>query len=119
MARKGLPKALLDRLESTGVLQPVYEAMGARLVAYPEIRVYADDTPRETIMRAIDGSGIAADVEASEGGDMTVRPKSGRASDAVTLANVIVEHARPASAQVRFARIVPHPGAIPARRSRG
>lgn len=109
VARAVLPKGALQALESIGALRPVYRAAGARIVAYPEIRVDVSRAARDDVMSAIEQSGIPADMETTEGGEMTVRPKSGRGADALSLANCIHERARPASAQVRFVRIVPRP----------
>jgi hypothetical protein len=109
VARKLLPKPVLAALESSGALHPVYQASGARLVAYPEVRVDVSDAERKDVLSVIKGSGIATELGTSEGGEMTVRPRSRRGSDALSLANLISERAHPASAQARFIRVVPRP----------
>jgi len=109
VARKLLPKDVLAALESNGALHPVYQAAGARLVAYPEVRVEVADAERRDVLSVIEGSGIASEVGMSEGGEMTVRPRSRRGTDALSLANLISERAHPASAQARFVRVVPRP----------
>lgn len=101
--------ALRAALDQADALQPVYRSGGARIVAYPEVRVHLDEAGRAELLSAVKRSGVLADVAGEGDGDIVLRPTSGRGTDAIALANYVYEKLRPEMSQPRFVRIVPRP----------
>jgi hypothetical protein len=105
-----LPEPVRSTLERSAALQPVYHAAGTRIVTFPEVRVQVEPGQLAAVTSAVEASGIPADVEAGEHGQIVLRPRSGSGADALSLANFVYERAHPSMAQARFLRIVPGRG---------
>jgi len=95
------------RLESDGALFPVFEAEGGRLILMPEVRVQGRDHAQVREIRThLTDEDLADDIEES-GNLVQFRPRSGKAIDALRLANAIQERIGPDMSQARFLRVVP------------
>jgi hypothetical protein len=108
--RSSLPPDILQLLQEAGALQPVYRRDKAVVVAMPEVRVEFD-TPaqRRKVMKFLSPNASDVSVTEDTSDRLVLRPVSGHGEDALNLANLIQEHAKPAAASVRFVQFVPKP----------
>jgi hypothetical protein len=120
-ARRGAAGVLLVRsacldarqlhdLRKAGALLPVFRRDRAILVALPEVRVEFDDAKeRKAVKALLAGKADGVSVTQDDSDLLVLRPSSGDADDALTLANQIHEDAGPAASSVRFIQFVPKP----------
>jgi hypothetical protein len=102
-----LPERLRSGLEAQGALLPVYAHGDAQIVVLPEVRVEGSDTKQVAAIHGfLDSADVETEVIEERGNQVTLRPRSGRAEDALRLANEIHERLHPPMAQARFLRIV-------------
>ena len=103
--------ALTDALEAVSGLQPVYTVYdGSRIVVLPEVRVESSDEAVTQEVRSFAKSD-ATDVELIKDGGkrLVLRPRSGKGTDAIALANEVYETFAPDVSQARFVRLVRRP----------
>jgi hypothetical protein len=112
--RDAIEDAVADALAKAGALQPVFRAMGAVLVALPEVRVeFAEGAAKSRgLKKWLATRGDEAAIEKQSDGRITIRPTSGYGGDALAIANALTEEVKPEVAQPRFVRIVRRPGAV-------
>lgn len=102
----------LEALEAEGALLPAYRADDATIVVLPEVRVELKDA-REAhrVRRKLEKAGLVDPKSVEErGGRLSFAPDSGRAEDALRLANDLYEDLKPSASQARFLRVVPRRG---------
>jgi hypothetical protein len=103
-----IPDGRREFLEGDGALLPVYEQDGALVVVLPEVRVEGTDPGQVPAIKAwLDATEHDAELVEERGTRVTLRPRSGRAADALRIANEVGEQVRPALSQARFLRVVP------------
>jgi hypothetical protein len=101
---------LSAELKASLSCQPVFQALGATLVAMPEVRVEgADPGYRKKLKRWLTDHAELAELANSNKGPATVRPRSGNGLDALKIANLLHEELQIELAQPRFVRIVKRP----------
>ena len=111
--RNDLGESALHALDSVGAIHPVFRAEdGTKLVVLPEVRVEATDASQARKIKRTLKREEAELVEAT-GERLVIRPKSGRGSDALDLANRLEEAEHPLMAQAHFLRVVPRPETVP------
>jgi hypothetical protein len=112
--RDAVDGVVADALANAGALQPVFRAMGALLVALPEVRVeFAEGAAKKQgLEKWLAARGDEAAIEKQSDGRITIRPTSGYGGDALAIANALAEEVKPEVAQPRFVRIVRRPGAV-------
>lgn len=94
--------------EDAGALLPVYAQDGALIVVLPEVRIEGTDANQvPAIKEWLKAAQREAEVVEERGTRMTLRPRSGRAAEALQIANEVEEHMHPALSQARFLRVVP------------
>jgi hypothetical protein len=109
--RARLSESDLDRMEAEGATQLVYRHGNTRLVPLPEVRVELKaENDTEVLQKCLKSHSCDAEIVKKRGGSMVLRPRSGRGSDALKIANVLQEEGSAQSAQARFLRMVPRPG---------
>ncbi len=104
--------AELEELEAEGALLPAYRADDATIVVLPEVRVELKD-PKEAhrVRVKLEEAGVVDPKSVQERGSMLCfAPNSGRAEDALRLANELYEDLEPSASQARFLRVVPRRG---------
>jgi hypothetical protein len=103
-----IPDERRELLEGDGALLPVYEQNGALVVVLPEVRVEGTDPGQVPAIKAwLDAAEHDAELVEERGTRVTLRPRSGRAADALRIANEVGEEVRPALSQARFLRVAP------------
>lgn len=103
--------ALTDALDVVSGLQPVYTVDdGSRIVVLPEVRVESSDEAVTQGVRSFAKSD-ATDAELVKDGDkrLVLRPRSGKGTDAIAMANEVYESFSPDVSQARFVRLVRRP----------
>jgi hypothetical protein len=105
--RSAVPAALRDRLEAAGALRSVYRSGDVLVVPLPEVRLEFEPGSRAATLRALASSNVPADITLDEPDRVSLRPRSGRAEDALDLANHVVEQGHAGSASVRMLQVVP------------
>jgi hypothetical protein len=116
LSRDALDDDERDALERAGALLPAYRAEDATIVVLPEVRVELRDADQVAGLRERLAAAGADPESVTERGHMiSFAPASGRAEDALRIANEIYEELSPAASQARFLRVV----ARPEPRSRG
>ncbi len=88
--------------------QPVFRQDNATLVALPEIRIEDDRAATLAEVRKFAAGKARPSADDTEG-RLTLHPLSDDGSDAVTLANELVERYKPTSVSPRFLRVVSSP----------
>jgi hypothetical protein len=86
---------------------PVFRHGEATIVVLPEVRVEIEPSRAAQLARVAAEAGGDVDVEDRGGGSYVVRPRSGRGTDALAIANAVHERLGATLAQARFRRIVP------------
>jgi hypothetical protein len=111
LADDALDADLEQRLDDAAALQPAYrDPSGAITVPLPEVRIETEDaSSREHVARMLDEVGDDVTVTRRDEDTFLVVPRSGRATDAIDLANRIHDEADPAMCQPRLLRLVEHP----------
>jgi hypothetical protein len=103
-----IPDERRELLEGDGALLPVFEQDGALVVVLPEVRVEGVDSGQVPAIKAwLNAAEHDAELVEEQGMRVTLRPRSGRAADALRIANEVGEQVRPALSQARFLRVVP------------
>jgi hypothetical protein len=102
-----VPTEVRERLDVVGAILPVYVHDDSHIVVLPEVRVEGHDRKEiAAIRKFLDTAEVEpGDIE-EHGTRVTVRPQSGRAADALRLANQVHERVNPPLSQARFLRIV-------------
>lgn len=109
--KSALGDKVLDALHGAGALRPVFRHDKAVLVALPEVRVEYDDlTQRNAVKKLLARDFHNAAISEETEDRLIVKPRSGDARDALTMANEIYEQAHPAASSVRFVQFIPKPG---------
>jgi len=100
----------LTALAAAGALRPVFRHGSALMVALPEVRVALDNAQQRASVEALLADAACPMVVTAASPDgLVLKPASGRASDALQMANRIYERAHPAASSVRFLQFVPKP----------
>ena len=108
--RTALPDNIGARLEQEGMIQPVYQCKGSRLVILPEVRAEdASAAARARLRRWVETQTHGATIVEERGDRVVLRPLSGSGNDALHLANRIHEELAPEMVQVRMIRVLPRP----------
>lgn len=109
-----LSPATTHFLRQMGVLQPVFRAAGALLIALPEVRV-EEERPdyQKRLQEWLALHPEEARIRSQDARGMTLEPPSGQGTDAIMLANRLTEEVAPEMAQANFLRIVPRPSVVP------
>jgi hypothetical protein len=104
-----LSEAQRESLDDAGALLPAFRSEGATLVVLPEVRVeYADEKQHDLLRRRLAEPDVDPDSVDDRPGRVSFAPGSGRAADAMRLANQLYEELdRPPASQARFLRVVP------------
>jgi hypothetical protein len=106
--RASLDEKRLASLRQADALRPVYRRDRAVVVALPEVRVEFDHpSQRRAVMDALANAPHRVTVSDETKDGLVLQPTSGSSDDALSLANYVYEHARPAAASVRFVQFVP------------
>jgi hypothetical protein len=106
--RTAIPSERREAWEEVGALLPVYAQDDALIVVLPEVRIEGTDASQvPAIKQWLKDARREAEVIEEQGTRVTLRPRSGRAADALQIANEVEEHVHPALSQARFLRIVP------------
>jgi hypothetical protein len=100
--RDHLSVEVVRTLEGTAALLPVYAFGGTWGVALPEVLVSADKRLHAQIQSMI---GDQADLTSPDGSTLMVRPKSGKAEDALAIGRLLVEKLERVSASPNFLRL--------------
>jgi hypothetical protein len=99
-------------LAQAGALLPTYRAEDATIVVLPEVRVELRDADQAADLRdRLARAGVDPGSVTERGARVSFAPASGRAEDALRIANEIYEELAPAVSQARFLRVVAHPDA--------
>jgi hypothetical protein len=105
--RQTLTTKQLDVLTRQGVAHPVFRSKGALLIALPEVRVEESSSQRRrALLRWIREHRELTEIVEDYGERIVLRPTSGHGTDAIHLANQIIEQIAPELAQPRFVRVV-------------
>jgi hypothetical protein len=110
--RKSVPPKQLQELEQAGAVEPVFQAQGAMIVVLPEVRVEDPSQERRAAVQAWLRKNGQAEVVSAEDDRIVLRPTSGRALDALDIANQLAEQVGPALAQARFLRVTARPSTM-------
>lgn len=106
-----VPDAEQAQLDADGALLPAYHADDSTIVVLPEVRVELRDPKQVSdLRRRLERAGVDRKSIRARGGRVSFAPRSGRAEDALRLANDLYEELEPAASQARFLRVVPRPG---------
>lgn len=106
--RTRLSESDLDRMEAEGATQSVYRHGNTRLVPLPEVRVELKaEHDAEVLQQCLKSHLCDAEIVKQQGTSVVLRPRSGRGSDALIIANVLQEEDVALSAQARLLRMVP------------
>ena len=108
--RSAIAKGDYDRLSSAGLVQSVYRYGESLVVLMPEVRVELDQDQHGAALDAVKASRVRAQITDDTPERLSLRPESGKAEDALDLANFIYETARPAASSVRMIQVVPKRG---------
>lgn len=100
---------LCTRLSAAGAAREAYRSGRALVVLMPEVRLEIDEGRDGDALRAVEASGVPAEITDEGSGRMTLRPRSGKGEDALDLANYLHKHLRPAASSVRMLQVVPKP----------
>lgn len=108
LPRSALDEPWLQRLRESGALRTVYRRGQVLIIPLPEIRVEFDDPEqRQAVVDSIPQAPYPVKVAEKHADRMLLMPVSGNSEEALAIANFVYEHARPASAAVRFLQVVP------------
>lgn len=114
--RKALSRTpnIVKSLTDADLLHPVYRSGKSVLIGLPEVRIEEarggthEKLLKQWLTRHADKTSVAH----SQYGQITLRPLSGKASDALAMANNIAEEVEPEMVQSNFIRIVPRPSSV-------
>ena len=105
-----VPSSQLDALRAAHVLQPVYRSDDVMMVGLPEVRVEESRPEKLRRLRAwLHSRRQRIEVSETVQGQLTLRPASGDAREALEIANELQEEITPELAEARFIRSIPAP----------
>jgi len=108
IARRSLGEGDRRKLDRAGALLPTFRAEGATIVVLPEVRVELRDSKQiPHLARRLHGADVDPTSVKTHGSRFSFAPASGRAEDALRLANELYEELEPDASQARFLRVVP------------
>jgi hypothetical protein len=111
--REALSPGLEAVLKEAGVLQPVFRAQEAIMVALPEVRIEESrSTRKDRLEEWIKSHSEQALVRSQGQGRIVLEPVSGHGEDALAMANALTEEVEPEVAQARFLRVLPRPSTL-------
>jgi hypothetical protein len=112
LSREALDESERAALARAGALLPAYQAEDTTIVVLPEVRVELRDAGQVAHLRErLATAGVDPGSVTEHGGRVSFAPASGRAEDALRIANELYEEFSPAASQARFLRVVKRPDA--------
>lgn len=105
-----LARSEREILDSAGALLPAFKSSGALVVVLPEVRAEGRDRAQlARIHEFLSCHDVDPASVKERGSRVSFAPRSGRALDALQLANQLYDEIAPAASQTRFLRVVRKP----------